>query len=173
MEDDPQVLIEKINVYNTKLEEYLSQLLNKLGIWYNADLSDTYFSVIPRDLLTILKRMVKIYVLSTVSSYKPKSYCPVCGCFRRGSLIYYDSDRGASGYVLGKGRLLLYDCEPCRITYAVSDSSTDEGCVKLDQCAFIEITKGKDRERIYNHIVVGGIQTDVYKIVTDIGVFTR
>lgn len=46
-------------------------------------------------------------------------------------------------------------------------------------CAFIETIRRKDdtgkypREIVYSHIIAGEAQSDVYKIVTDIGVFIR
>lgn len=102
-----------------------SQLFNKLSIWYDTDLSSTYLSIIPKDLLTILKRMVKIYVLASES--KSKTYCPRCHCILRGGLIYYGS--GAEVYDPESGRLFLYECEPCYIAYAVSGRPTVTGCV--------------------------------------------
>lgn len=57
-----QGLIDKINKYSEKLDDYQMALRERLKIWYGEDLSDTYFSVIPKDVLIIVKRMVPIYV---------------------------------------------------------------------------------------------------------------
>lgn len=57
-----QSLIDKIDKYSEKLGNYEAELCDKLTIWYDEDLSDTYFSVILKDILIIIKRMVPVYV---------------------------------------------------------------------------------------------------------------